>query len=118
MTACHKFRPIDMSYLCVNVDEFNSLKGSSEPSNATGTTFSVVNYESESSTKKSLHTQVCSIRAPVASYRAVVSTAAGILVHEDTCRTLPFTKCFSTVVGTATHWHLQNSLKLYLLHSA
>ena len=32
----HKFRP------SVNVDEFDSLKGSSNPSNATGTTSSVV----------------------------------------------------------------------------
>jgi len=51
------------------------------------------------------------------SYLAV-STAAGTPVHEDTCRICVSTECFSAVVGTATHWHLQNSLKLYLLHSA
>ena len=36
MTARHKFR------LSVNVDEFDSLQGSSDPSNATGTNSSVV----------------------------------------------------------------------------
>ena len=69
-TACHKFRP------SVNLDEYDSLQGSSDPSNATGTTFSAV-------------TRVCLIRAPVASYTwQYPPTAAGILVHEDTCRTL------------------------------
>jgi len=35
----------------------------------------------------------------------VVSTATGILVHEDTCRTLcpHASQCFGAVVGTATH---------------
>jgi len=36
MTARHKFRP------SVNVDEFDLLQGSSDPSNATGTNSSVV----------------------------------------------------------------------------
>ena len=27
-------------------------------------------------------------------------------------------KCFGTVIGTATHRHLENSQKLYLLHIA
>jgi len=37
-----------------------------------------------------------------------VSTAAGILVHKDTCRTLCHhsSQCFGAVVDTATHWHL------------
>ena len=57
----HKFRP------SVNVDEFDSLKGSSNPSNATGTTSSVV-------MRANLQQNNCSIRgyargrAPVASY--------------------------------------------------
>ena len=36
MTAGHKFRP------SVNLDEFDTLQGSSDPSNATGTTSSAV----------------------------------------------------------------------------
>jgi len=46
-----------------------------------------------------------------ASYLAV-STAAGILIHENNCRTLCLhhSQCFSTVVGTATHWHFLNCI--------
>ena len=55
----------------------------------------------------------CSVGASHVSYLAV-STVTGVLVHE--CA--QFSKCFGAVIGTATHWHLQNSLKLYPLHSA
>ena len=59
-------------------------------------------------------------------------TAARVLVHQYTCRTLfpPFHKVFwynhrysdSLKIWlaheTTTHWHLQNLLKPHLLHSA
>ena len=51
----------------------------------------------------------------------LVPTTAGILAHEETCtcRTPPFIKCFIliTVVGTATHWHLETH-ELNLLYRA
>jgi len=61
MTARHKFRP------SVNVDEFDSLQGSSDPSNATRTNSSVV-MRANLQPKQLLHMRVCSVRALVASH--------------------------------------------------
>ena len=52
----------------VNLDEFDSLQGSSDPSNATGTTSSVIMRANLRQNNCSIHGRVCLVRAPVASH--------------------------------------------------
>jgi len=62
MTACHKFRP------SMNLDEFDSLQGSSDPSNATGATSSAVMRANLQQNNCSIYMRVCLVRVPVASH--------------------------------------------------
>jgi len=79
MPLWHKFRP------SVNLDEYDSLQGSSDPSNATGTTSSAIMWANLRQNNSSV--RGCAQLEPQSHLVLAVSTAADILVHKDTCRT-------------------------------
>ena len=67
----------------MNLDEFESLQGSSDPPSATGATSSVVMRENLQQNNCSIHGY-----AQLEPQLHLIPTTAGSLVHKDTCRTL------------------------------
>jgi len=104
MTARHKFRP------SVNLHEFDSLQGSSDPCNATGATSSMV-------MRANLQQNNCSIcrYARLESQSHLIPGSIHSRWHSGSRGYLvspPFKKCFRTVLITAAHSNSLASPKL------